>query len=188
MDPDSILNDAEKAMAKSTDYLKSELRGLRTGRASTALVEYLKVECYGSTSDLKQIASVSVPEPHQILIQPYDPGIVGDIRRAIETSNLGLTPNVEGKAIRVNIPALSGERRQQLVGQAKKLGEDAKVAVRNSRRDANKHADQLGKSKDEHYPEDEIKTLKEEIQELTKKYEAQIDAAVEQKSKEIQEV
>lgn len=188
MTPDSILLEAEEAMTKSADYVKRELRGLRTGRASTALVEFIKVEYYGSTQDLKNLAALSIPEPTQILIQPFDPSSVGEIRKAIETANLGLTPQVDGKVIRVNIPALSRERRQQLVTQAKRMGEDAKVAIRNTRRDANKHADQLLKDKTEHYPEDEIKTLKEEIQELTKKYEGLVDQASEQKSTEIMEV
>jgi len=188
MDPNSILSDAEQHMRKSVDYVKKELRGLRTGRASTALVEYVKVDYYGSPTDLKSLAAISVPEPHQLLIQPFDPGSVGEIKKAIETADLGLTPMPDGKVIRVNIPPLSGDRRQQLVGQAKKLGEDAKVAVRNTRRDANKHADQLLKDKSAHYPEDEIKTLKEEIQELTKKYESEIDDAVSHKSQEILEV
>jgi ribosome recycling factor len=188
MDPDSILTDAEQHMAKSVEYVKKELRGLRTGRASTALVEYVKVDYYGSPTDLKALAAISTPEPHQILVQPFDPGSVGEIKKAIESADLGLTPVPDGKVIRINIPTLSGERRQQLVGQAKKLGEDGKVAVRNTRRDANKHADQLLKDKSAHYPEDEIKTLKEEIQELTKKYEGQIDSTIESKSKEILEV
>ena len=188
MDPDSILTDAESAMTKSVEYIKKELRGLRTGRASTALVDYIKVDYYGSPTDLKALAAVSVPEPHQLLIQPFDPGSSGEIKKAIETSELGLTPQVDGKVIRVNIPALSKERRQQLVSQAKKMAEDSKIAIRNTRRDANKHADQLLKDKSAHYPEDEIKTLKDEIQELTKTYEKQVDEIVEAKGAEIMEV
>lgn len=188
MTPDSILSDAESSMDKAVEYLKNELRGLRTGRASTALVEYIKVDYYGSPTDLKALAGITVPEPTQILIQPFDPASIQEIKKAIEASNLGLNPQVDGKVMRVNIPSLSGERRQQLVAQAKKLGEDAKVAVRNVRRDANKHADQLLKDKDAHYPEDEIKVLKEEITDLIKAHEKSIEGAVEAKSKEIQEV
>jgi ribosome recycling factor len=188
MTPDSILKDAEQQMNKSVDYVKRELRGLRTGRASTALIEYVKVDYYGSSQDLKSLAAISVPEPTQLLIQPFDPGSVGEIKKAIETSDLGLTPQVDGKIIRVNVPALSKERRQQLVTQAKKMGEEAKVAIRNARRDANKHADQLGKDKSAHISEDEVKTLHDEVQELTKKYEADVDGAVKGKSEEIMEV
>ena len=188
MTPDSILKDAREHMDKSLEYVKRELRGLRTGRASTALVEYVKVDYYGSATDLKALAAISVPEPTQILIQPFDPGSTGEIKKALETSDLGLNPQVEAKNIRISIPPLSKERRQQLVTQAKKMGEDAKVAIRNTRRDANRHADQLGKDKSAHISEDEIKDLHNEIQELLKKHEKQIDEAVEHKSHEILEV
>ncbi len=188
MTPDTILNDAETAMRKTVDYLKSELRGLRTGRASTALVEYVKVDYYGSSQDLKNLAAISVADATQLVIQPFDPGSSGEIRKAIENADLGLNPQVDGKVIRVNIPALSGERRQQLAAQARKLGEEAKISARNARRDANKHADQLLKDKTAHYPEDEIKTLKDEIQDLLKKHENEIEQAVEAKAKEISEV
>lgn len=188
MTPDSILKDTKTSMDKALEYLKSELRGIRTGRASTALVEYIKVNYYGSLTDLKALASISVPEPTQIHIKPFDAASLGEIKKAIEASNLGLNPQADGKTLRVNIPALSGDRRKQLVTQAKKLGEDAKIAVRNVRRDGNKHADGLSKAKDKHYPEDELKTLKDEIQDLLKKHETTIDQAVEAKSKEILEV
>ncbi|MEQ8844085.1 MAG: ribosome recycling factor [Phycisphaerales bacterium] len=188
MTPDSILNEAESAMDKAVDYLKKELSGIRTGRASPALVEYVKVDYYGSPTDLKSLAAVSTPEPTQLLIKPFDAGSVNEIRKALEQSNLGLNPQVDGKVIRVNVPALSGDRRKQLAAQAKKQGEDAKVTVRNARRDANKHADQLLKDKTAHYPEDEIKTLKDEIQDALKTYEKKIDDAIESKTKEIMEL
>lgn len=187
-DPDTILLEAEESMEKGVEYLKQELRGIRSGRASTALVEYLKVNYYGSATDLKSIASISVPEPTQLLIKPFDAGAMEDIRKAIEQSDLGLNPMGEGKQIRLNIPPLSGERRQQLVGRCKKMGEETKVVLRNARRDANKHADNLDKQPGQHVSEDEVKTLKDEIQELLKKYEAQIDQAIEAKTKEVLEV
>lgn len=186
-DPDTILLEAEEQMTKAIDYLRKEFQGLRTGRASTALVEYLKVEYYGSPTDLKQLAAISIPEPTQILIKPFDVGSIGDIRRAIENSGLGLNPMVEAKQIRLNVPALSTDRRKQLVTQAKKLAEEQKVVLRNARRDANKHADGLSKST-QHYPEDEIEQLKNEIQELLKKYEKQMDEIYDAKSAEILEV
>jgi ribosome recycling factor len=186
--PDSILLEAEEHMSKAIDYLKSEMRGIRTGRASTALVDYIKVDYYGSATDLKALAAISVPEPTQILIKPFDNTALSAIRTAIESSDLGLNPNVEDKAIRINVPSLSQDRRKTLVAQAKKHGEEQKVVIRNTRRDANKHADALAKQDGQHYSEDEIKTLKDEIQELVKKYEGQIDEIIDAKSKEILEV
>ncbi len=188
MDPDSILLDAEERMDKAIDHLKHEFRGLRTGRASTALVEYVKVDYYGSMTDLKSLASISVPEPTQILIKPFDASAVSEIKKALETSDLGLNPMVEAKQIRISIPALSTERRKQLAGHAKKTAEESKVAARNVRRDANKHADQLKKASDVNYPEDELETLKKEIQDLLKKHEHAIDKLLDDKTKEIMEV
>lgn len=183
-DPDVILLEAEEAMQKSTDYLKSELRGIRTGRASPAMVEFVKVDYYGSMQDLKNLAAISVPEPTQLLIKPFDQGAVAAIKSAIEQSGLGLNPMVEVKQIRLNIPPLSADRRTQMATRCKKLGEESKVAIRNVRRDANKHADGIGKA----LPEDEVKQLKEEIQTLTKKFEDEVDKLVEAKSKEVQTI
>ncbi len=184
-DPDTILLETEEAMTKAVEYLKSEFRGIRTGRASTALVEFLKVEYYGSMTDLKSIAAISVPESTQLLIKPFDQSAIGAIKSAIEQSGLGVNPINEGKQIRLNLPSLSADRRQQLVARVKKLGEEQKTAIRNTRRDANKHADGLTKQPGAHFPEDEIETLKEEIQNLLKKFEDEIDKQVESKSKEI---
>lgn len=187
-DPDTILLEAEESMLKAIDYLKHEFQGLRTGRASTALVEYIKVDYYGSATDLKSIAALSIPEPSQILIKPFDATSLGAIKTAIEQSGLGLNPQVEAKQIRLNIPMLTSERRQQLVGQAKKMAEEQKVVMRNARRDANKHADGLSKQAGQHFSEDEIDTLKEEIQDMLKKYESQLDEMLTKKSNEITEV
>jgi len=188
MDPDTILLDAEDRMDKAIEHLKGELRGIRTGRASTALIEYIKVDYYGAPTDLKALAALSIPEPTQILIKPFDASAVSEIRKAIEASDLGLNPQVEAKQIRINVPSLSTDRRKQLVGHAKKVGEDTKVAIRNVRRDANKHADQLKDDKSLKVPEDEIKTLKDEIQEILKKHEALTEKLLEEKSAEIMEV
>jgi ribosome recycling factor len=187
-DPDTILLETEEHMTKAVDYLKNEFRGLRTGRASTAMVEFLKVEYYGSATDLKSIAAIMTPEPHQLLIKPFDVGSIGDIKKAIETSGLGLNPIVEQKSIRLNVPPLSGERRQQLAARVRKMSEEQKIAIRNTRRDANKHADGLTKQPGAHFPEDEIEALKKEIQDLLKKYEEEIDKRTEDKVKEIMEV
>ncbi len=188
MTPNSIKTDVETAMQKAMDYLKHELRGIRTGRASTALVEFIKVDYYGSMSDLKSLASISVPEATQLLIKPFDAGAVGEIKKAIETSDLGLNPMVDGKQIRINVPALSGDRRKQLAGHAKKIGEEAKVTMRNARRDGNKHADQLTKDSSAHVSEDQLADLKDTIQNLLKKFEGDVDKAVAEKTKEITEV
>lgn len=186
--PDKILAEAEERMTKAFDYLKSELKGLRTGRASTALVDTIKVEYYGSSTDLKSLAAISIPEPHQILIKPFDAGSIQDIKRGIEASGLGMNPIVESKQIRLNVPQLTRDRRTQLVSQAKKMCEEQKVAMRNARRDANKHADVLAKDTTAHVSEDEIETLKTEIQDLLKKFEKQADDAITKKSAEIMEV
>lgn len=187
-DPDTILLESEEAMQKAIDYLKHEFQGLRTGRASTALVDYIKVDYYGSMTDMKALASISIPEPTQILIKPFDASAISAIKHAIETSGLGLNPMVEAKQIRLNVPMLTSERRQQLVSQAKKMAEEQRVVMRNTRRDANKHADGLSKQTGQHFSEDEIKSLKDEIQELLKKYESQIDQLLEKKSAEITEI
>ncbi len=186
--PDEILLETEEHMVKSLDHLKRELKGMRTGRASTALVEFIKVDYYGDMQDLKNIAAISVPEPTQLLIKPFDAGSMNAIKKAIETSGLGLNPMAEGKQFRLNLPPLSGDRRKQLAGHCKKIGEETKVALRNARRDGNKHAEALEKNPAKHIPEDEIKTLKEEIQELLKKYEKETDDLVAKKTREIEEI
>ena len=188
LDPDTILLQTEEAMEKAVSYLKQELRGIRTGRAHPALIEFIKADYYGSMTDLKSLASISVPEPSQLLVKPFDAGALSAIKSAIEQSGLGLNPMGEGKQLRINIPALSQERRQKLIAQCKKMGEEQKVSVRNARRDANKHSDGLNKQPGAHFPEDEIDTLKEEIQKLLKKHEDEIDRLLEAKIKEVQEV
>lgn len=184
-DPDSILLSTEEQMEKAVEYLKSELRGVRTGRATPALVEFIKVECYGSMTDMKAVASISVPEPTQLLIKPFDTSLVSAIKTAIEKAQMSINPIVEGKQIRLMLPAMSQDRRQKDAARIKKMGEEAKVVIRNARRDGNKHADVLGKDATAHIPEDEIKTLKEEVQALLEKYEKEVDKRVEEKSKEI---
>jgi ribosome recycling factor len=187
-DPDTILIDAEEAMQRGVDYLGSELRGLRAGRATTAMVDYVKIEYYGSQTDLKSIAAVSVPEPTQILIKPFDPSSLHAIKQGIEQAQLGLNPMIEDKAIRIMLPMMSTQRRDQLIAQAKKAGEEQKVVMRNARRDANKAADALAKSATNPVSEDEVKKLHGEIQEMLKRYEAKIDEALVKKSAEIREI
>jgi ribosome recycling factor len=185
-DPDTILLETEEHMEKAVEYLKHECKGIRTGRASAAMIEFVKVDYYGASSDLKALAIISVPEPTQLLVKPFDPSSVSEIKKAIEAAGLGLNPMNEGKQLRINVPALSGDRRKQLAAKVKQLGEEAKVALRNARRDGNKHTDALKAAG--HTAEDEIETLKEEVQGLLKKYEGEVDKLVEQKTKEITEV
>ena len=157
----------EKAIAK----LRGDLTGIRTGRANPGLLDSLRVDAYGSPTPLKTLASVSAPEPQQLVIRPFDPSIIKDIERCIINSDLGLAPNSDGKVIRLNIPPLSGDVRKKMVARTKELAEEAKVAIRNVRRDANKHADQ--EQKGGSLSEDDAKRLKDDVQELTKKFESQ---------------
>jgi len=188
MDIDEILLTAEDAMEKAVEYLKNELRGIRTGRASTALVEYVKIDYYGSHTDLRQLALITVPEATQLLIKPFDTGSTQAIAKGIQSAGLGLTPIVEGKQIRLNLPPLSSDRRQQLIGSVKAMGEQAKVTIRNARRDANKHVDQAEKDKHLSISEDAAATAKDDVQELVKKFESQVEVLIDSKSKEIADV
>lgn len=184
-DPDTILLESEEQMEKAVDHLKNELRGVRTGRASPALVEFIKIEAYGSMTDLKALAAILVPEPTQLLIKPFDQSTIPAIKSAIEKAGLGVNPMVEGKQLRIQFPPMSKERREKDASRVKKMGEEIKVSIRNVRRDANKHADALKNDPKRHYPEDELETLKEEIQSLLKKYEDEVDKRVEEKTREI---
>jgi ribosome recycling factor len=185
MSADEILLDAEDRMEKAVAKLKHDLAGLRTGRANPGLVDSLRVDAYGSPTPLKSLASVSAPEPTQIVIRPFDPGTLKNIEKAIIASDLGLTPQSDGKIVRINIPALSTEVRRNLVNRTKDLAEEAKVAIRNVRRDANKAADQAEKAKT--LSEDDRDSLKDEIQELTKKFEGQATELAKKKEEEVME-
>jgi ribosome recycling factor len=163
------------------------MRGLRTGRATTALIDYLKVDYYGTPTELRELAAISVPEPTQLLVKPFDPGSKNDIVKTLETSDLGLNPMVDGQTIRINVPPPSAERRRQLVAQARKMAEEARVAIRNERRDANKHIDQFVKDKSSSVSEDDGKGMKTEIEDLTKKHIETIEAHCSKKAVEIEE-
>jgi ribosome recycling factor len=184
---DEIQLECEQKMDKAVEYLRGELRGVRTGRASPALVEYVKVDYYGSPTDLRQLAQVSVPEPTQLLIKPHDPSSVNDIIKGIQAAGLGLNPVGDGKAVRVSIPPLSTERRRDLVNSVHKMGEQQKVAVRNARRDANRHIDQLVRNKAQHISEDDAKAAKDQVQDATKQHEVKIDELVKAKEQEVME-
>src|SRR6266403_1107852 len=141
MTSDEILLDAEERMEKAIGVFRDELRGLRTGRATPALVDNIRVEYYGSPTPLKQLAQISTPEAQQILIRPFDQSVLKEVEKAIRASDLGMSPNNDGKLIRLTVPPMSGEQRQKMVARIKKSAEEAKVALRNIRRDATKHFD-----------------------------------------------
>jgi len=178
-----ILAEHERNMQKSVEFLKNELRAVRTGRASPGLVEHLQVEYYGSMTPLKQLATIAVPEPASLVIKPFDPSCVKEIERAIKNSELSLAPISDGKMVRLNIPPLSEERRKQLVQQVKQMSEKVKVTLRNIRRDANKQLEDEEKNKT--ITEDDRDRAKKEVDELTKQYTEQIDEILTQKSGEI---
>lgn len=186
MPVDDVLMDCEMHMEKATEHLQHELRGIRTGRASPALVEHIKVDYYGSPTDLRSIAAISIPEATQIMIKPFSPQDLKAIEKAINDSRIGLTPHSDGKSLRLMLPALSQERRLQLAGQCKEMGEAAKVAIRNARRDGNKILDT--EQKGGIIGEDEAKAAKEQVTELTKTYETKVEEALERKRAEIMQV
>src|SRR3954470_9401721 len=183
MSIEEIALEAEERMEKSLALLSDQLRGVRTGRASGGLVESIRVDYYGSPTPLKQLANLSTPEPQQILIRPFDQTVLGDIVKAIQVSDIGLTPNSAGKVIRPNVPALSVEQRKKLVGRVKDLAEEARVSLRNIRRDANKQADQ--EESDKVLTEDKLERCKAEIQTLTKRFEGRVNDLADKKSAEV---
>src|SRR3989440_1555379 len=164
MTSEEILFDAEERMEKAVGVFQGELRGLRTGRATPALVDSIRVEYYGSPTPIKQLAQISTPDPQSIIIKPYDQSVLKDVEKAIRSSDLGMSPNNDGKMIRLQVPPMSGEQRQKMVQRIKKSSEDAKVACRNIRRDANKHFDVA--EKDKEMTEDDRDKGKEQVQTL----------------------
>lgn len=184
MDKDELLLDAEERMEKCVDHLAGDLRGIKSGRATPGLVDGIKVEYYGSLTPLKQIANVGAPEPALLVIKPFDASILGDIEKAILKSDIGITPQSDGKLIRLPVPSLSEEQRKKYVKLAKDKTEAQRVAIRNVRRDANKLADQLKDT----LPEDDVERVKGQVDDLTKTYTAKVDALLEAKTKELLEV
>ncbi len=173
----------EVKMQKSLDTLKDEYTGIRAGRANPHLLDKLKVDYYGTPSPLQQVANISVPEARIIQIQPWESKLIKDIEKAILTSDLGLTPSNDGKVIRLVFPELTEERRKELVKDVKKKAENAKVAIRNIRRDANDVIKKAAKANE--ISEDEQKQIEDEIQKVTDKFVVEVDKAMEAKSKEI---
>jgi len=185
MSGDEILMDVEERMEKAVNKLKSDLAGIRTGRANPGLVDSLKVDVYGSPCPIKQVASVGCPEPNQIVIRPYDPGTLKDIEKAIQAADLGFNPQNDGRVVRLIVPALTTDVRRKMVGRVKELSEEAKVAIRNIRRDGNKMAEKA--EKDKALSEDQRDDAKEEIQDLTKKYEESVTSVSKAREKEVME-
>lgn len=180
-----ILSDLEGKIDKSVHYLVEQLRTIRTGRAAPALVETIRVDYYGTPTPIQQIAHISVPEPRQLLLKPYDASVLKEMERAIQKSDLGLMPSSDGKVLRLNMPPLSEEQRKKLASKVRELAETCRVAVRNERRDANKHADQA--KKDGVLSEDLNHDLHDSIQEDVKKGEVRIDEILKKKTTEIME-
>jgi ribosome recycling factor len=173
-------------MEAAVEHLKRELSGLRTGRASTALLDNIKVDYYGTLTSLKQVANIGVPESRLITVQPWEPPLIKEIEKVLLASGLGLTPSNDGKVIRIPIPPLSEERRKELIKVCKKHGEEAKVHVRNIRREGNEELKHL--QKDSKLTEDELRKSEAEIQKLTDQYVQKVDQILKKKEEEILEV
>jgi len=182
MSAESILSDTRSKMHKGVEFLSESLRGLRAGRVTPALVEGVKVDAYGSPMPLNQLASISVPEPRQLLVKPFDPSMCAAISKGILKSDLGITPETDGKVVRLNVPMMSQEQRDKMAHRVKELAEQARVTVRNIRREQNKVADS---SKD--LNEDQVHDLKDGIQQLTKTSETEIESLQDGRINEIQE-
>ena len=182
----NVLDDMKIHMEKTLGVLKNEFQKIRTGRATTSILDSVTVDYYGNTSSLSQVATLAIPEARTITITPWEAKIIPTIEKAIMNSNLGLTPSNDGKSIRLNLPPLTEERRKDIVKGLKKKAEEDKIAIRNIRRDA---IDKLKKlEKDKAITEDELKKLEKDVQECTKSFELKIDEAVSHKEKEVLEV
>jgi ribosome recycling factor len=181
-----IKKQAETKMDKAIQVLKKDLATIRAGRANPALLDKIVVEYYGADTPLNQVANISTPDPRSLIVQPWDPSILADVERAIINSDLGLTPNNDGKVIRITIPMLTEERRNELIKVVKKTGEESKVAIRNIRREAN---DELKKrNKEGEITEDETRRGQDEIQKMTDRFVKQVDQVISQKEKEMLEI
>ena len=183
---EDLLDDAKRRMDKSVDATAHEFNTVRTGRASAALLDRVKVDYYGTETPLNQLATINVPEARMLTVQPYDPGSIKAIERAIQESELGLTPSNDGKIVRLPIPQLTEERRKELVKDVRQLAEDGRVAVRNVRRDVMHHLKELVRDGD--VGDDEERRAEERAQKLTDEHVAKIDDLLKRKEEEIMEV
>jgi ribosome recycling factor len=181
-----VFQETEEKMKKAMESLKKELGNIRTGRATPAMLERVSVDYYGTPTPVNQVANVSIPEPRMLVIQPWEKNMLSVLEKAILKSDLGITPNNDGSVIRLSVPQLTQQRRTELVKMTKKSAEEAKVAVRNLRRDANESLKKL--EKDKTISEDDNKRAQEEMQKLTDKYVKEVDRISEVKEKEIMEV
>lgn len=180
---DNIKNILEDSMTKSVKSLQAQLVKVRTGRASAAVLDGINVDYYGSPTPLKQVGQISTPEARLLQIQPFDKSIISEIEKSIINANLGLNPSNDGNFIRIQFPALTEDKRKDLVKQVKKMGEDAKIAIRNVRRDQNDNVKKAEKAKE--ITEDDVKKFLDEIQKITDKYIADVDKVIEAKEKEL---
>ena len=181
-----LYKDLDDRMKKAVDATRAEFAAIRTGRANTALLDHVVVTAYGTEMPLKHVATIAVPDARSINVQPHDKSIIGDVRKAIETSDIGITPNVDGAVIRLSLPPLNEERRKELVKLVHKRAEDGRVAVRNVRKDGHNHVQHA--QRESKITEDEGRRGNEQIQKLTDKYIADVDALARTKEKEIMEV
>ncbi len=185
MSTKQIYNNAEIRMKKSVEHLQQELARIRTGRATPALLDVVKVDYYGTTIPINQVATITAPEPRLLVVQPWEKRMIGEIEKAILNSDLGLNPSNDGNVVRIPIPELSEERRRELIKLVKKFCEDARVAIRNIRRDANEQIKKMEKNHE--ISEDEEHTMLEKIQKLTDDYIKKVDELLNKKEKEILE-
>ncbi|RMF95774.1 MAG: ribosome recycling factor [Candidatus Schekmanbacteria bacterium] len=180
---EDVLRETEEAMKKAVSFLTKELAKVRTGRANAAILDSVKVDYYGTPTPINQLATISIPESRLIVIQPWDTNVIGLIEKAIMKSDLGLTPNSDGKVIRIPIPELTEERRRELVKTVKKMGEQEKITIRNARRNGNEKLKKL--EKEGHVSQDEIKKSIEKIQKITDSYIEKVDELLKLKEEEI---
>jgi ribosome recycling factor len=181
--PDMILLEAEEKMEHTIEALHTEFSKIRTGRANPKILDTVMVDYYGAPTKINQVANISVPEPTQLLVKPFDRSIVVDVEKAIQAANLGFNPQNEGTQLRIVLPPLTTERRRELTKEVKKIGDEFKVHLRNVRRDANDHLKKL--EKESTITEDDLKGYLEDVQELTDKYSAMIDEVVKEKDEDI---
>lgn len=181
-----IMAEGKGRMDKAVKHLQDMLRSVRTSQASPALVENIRVDYYGTPTPIGQLGSISVPEPRQLMIKPFDGGVLNEMSKAIQKSDLGINPQSDGKVLRLTLPQLSGEQRKKYAAKVKEMCEEARIAMRNSRRDLNKLADQA--KKDGELTEDDNRGLHDEIQKLLKESEGRVDTILDKKTKEVLEL
>lgn len=185
MSYDTVTKEMSEKFKKALTHLQHQLKGIRTGRASAALIENIKVDYYGTPTPITQVAAISVPEPRQLIIKPFDGSILKELGKALLKSDLGVSPQDDGKVIRLNLPPLSGEQRAKYAAKVKEICEEARVSMRNGRRDLNKQADAMLKKNE--LTEDENKKLHGEIQDGLKEYEGKVEEIQKKKTEEILE-